>query len=315
SERNVWGGSRRPGGAPRAHEHGGLGRRRTRARAGRGHAGPPRRLASWHRVHDPRGPHPPPAGAPRRGLSAARARFQPERAAPAAAHSVQRALGEHLAAPVLSLLARLGTRHALRRAARLDQLDCSRSLRHPLGDPVGPLRAAPRLSDFLQRQHPRYGWTDPCPRSHGAARAGRCAGRLRGRSRDRRPPFMVEQSRPAERVHLFSIGSFLTVGAASLGNLLAGVLPMAFAPLLGLGPESAGALRAGLFCVLPVMLCSALPIYLIDERWQPIDIKRWWRSLDSHGTISMLALTEGGAGLALGMTAPFFAVFFAHELH
>src|SRR5439155_21972303 len=34
------------------------------------------------------------------------------------------------------------------------------------------------------------------------------------------PPFMVEQSRPAERVHLFSIGSFLTVGAASLGNLL-----------------------------------------------------------------------------------------------
>jgi len=129
------------------------------------------------------------------------------------------------------------------------------------------------------------------------------------------PPFMVEQSRPAERVHLFSIGSFLTVGAASLGNLLAGVLPLAFAPLLGLGPESAGALRAGLFCVLPVMLCSALPIYLIDERWQPIDIKRWWRSLDSHGTISMLALTEGGAGLALGMTAPFFAVFFAHELH
>src|SRR3989441_5833927 len=97
------------------------------------------------------------------------------------------------------------------------------------------------------------------------------------------PPFMVEQSRPAERVHLFSIGSFLTGGAAGLGNLLAGVLPMAFAPLLGLGPESAGALRAGLFCVLPVMLCSALPIYLIDERWQPIDIKRWWRSLESHG--------------------------------
>src|SRR5437773_2218111 len=187
SERNVWGGSRRPGGSPRAHDHAGLGRRRTCARAGRGHAGTPRRLAPWHRAHDPRGPHPPPAGAPRRGLSAARARFQPERATPAAAHSVQRALGEHLAAPVLSLLARLGTRHALRRAARLDQLDCSRSLRHPLGDPVGPLRAAPRLSDFLQRQHPRYGWTDPCPRSHGAARAGRCAGRLRGRSRDRRP--------------------------------------------------------------------------------------------------------------------------------
>src|SRR5439155_811813 len=40
------------------------------------------------------------------------------------------------------------------------------------------------------------------------------------------PPFMVEQSRPDERVHLFSIGGFLTVGAASLGNLLAGLLPL-----------------------------------------------------------------------------------------
>lgn len=129
------------------------------------------------------------------------------------------------------------------------------------------------------------------------------------------PPFMVEQSRPDERVHLFSIGSFLTVGAASLGNLLAGLLPLAFGSLLGLGSEHAGALRASLFCVLPVMLASALPIYLIDERWRPIDIRRWWKSLESYGTIGMLALTEGGAGLALGMTAPFFAVFFARELH
>jgi len=129
------------------------------------------------------------------------------------------------------------------------------------------------------------------------------------------PPFMVEQSRPAERVHLFSIGGFLTVGGASLGNLLAGLLPVAFGPLLGLGPEQAGALQASLFCVLPVMLLSALPIYLIEERWRPIDIGRWWKSLESYGTIGMLALTEGGAGLALGMTAPFFNVFFAQQLH
>src|SRR3989442_5433415 len=188
SERNVWGGSRRPGGSPRAHEHGGLGRRRTRARAGRGHAGPPRRLASWHRAHDPRGPPAPPAGAPRRGLSAARARFQPERATPAAAHSVQRALGEHLAAPVLSLPARLRTRHALRRAARLDQLDGSPSLRHPLGDPLGPLRAAPRLSDFLQRQHPRYGGTDPPPPFPNPPRSAPLARAPPWRPRDRLPP-------------------------------------------------------------------------------------------------------------------------------
>ena len=128
------------------------------------------------------------------------------------------------------------------------------------------------------------------------------------------PPFMVEQSRPDERVHLFSIGGFLTVGAASLGNLLAGLLPLVLGPLLGLGPEQAGALRASLVVVLPIMLLSAIPIYMIDERWQAIDIRRWWKSLESYGTIGMLALTEGGAGLALGMTAPFFNVYFAREL-
>ncbi len=128
------------------------------------------------------------------------------------------------------------------------------------------------------------------------------------------PPFMVEQSRPAERAHLFSIGGFLTVGGASLGSLLAGFLPVAFGSLLGLGAEQAGVLRASLFCVLPVMLLSAVPIYLIDERWQPIDIRRWWKSFESFGTIGMLALTEGGAGLALGMTAPFFNILFAHRL-
>jgi MFS family permease len=129
------------------------------------------------------------------------------------------------------------------------------------------------------------------------------------------PPFMIEQSRPDERVHLFSIGGFLTVGAASLGNLLAGLLPLAFGSLLGLGPGHATVLQVGLVFVLPVMLASVLPIYLIDERWQAIDIKRWWKSLESYRTIGMLALTEGGAGLALGMTAPFFNVFFAQELH
>jgi MFS family permease len=128
------------------------------------------------------------------------------------------------------------------------------------------------------------------------------------------PPFMIEQSRPDERVHLFSIASFLTVGAASVGNLSAGLLPVAFGGLLGLGPEHAWAFRASLLCALPVMLLSVIPIYLIEEAWQRIDLARWWKGVESYGNISMLALTEAGAGLALGMTAPFFNVFFAREL-
>ncbi|MBI2371937.1 MAG: MFS transporter [Deltaproteobacteria bacterium] len=128
------------------------------------------------------------------------------------------------------------------------------------------------------------------------------------------PPFMVEQSRPDERVHLFSIDGFMKVGAASLGNLSAGLLPVAFGGLLGLGAEHAWAFRASLLCAIPVMLLSVIPIYLIDEQWQRIDIKRWWKNLESYGNIGMLALTEAGTGLALGMTAPFFNVFFAQQL-
>src|SRR5207247_7226443 len=128
------------------------------------------------------------------------------------------------------------------------------------------------------------------------------------------PPFMVEQSRPHERLHLFSAVGFLTVGAASLGNLAAGLLPVAFGGLLGLGSEQAWALRASLFCAIPVMLLSLIPIYLIDEVWQRIDITRWWQSLESYATIGMLAVTEGAAGIALGMTAPFFNIFFAQQL-
>src|SRR2546427_3052860 len=88
------------------------------------------------------------------------------------------------------------------------------------------------------------------------------------------PPFMVEQSRPAERVHLFSIGGFMTVGGASLGNLLAGLLPGAFGSLLRLRPEHAGGLRASLFFVPSLMLLSAPPIFLIREPWEPIRLGR-----------------------------------------
>src|SRR2546425_3719344 len=88
------------------------------------------------------------------------------------------------------------------------------------------------------------------------------------------PPFMVEQSRPGERVHLFSIGGFMTVGGASLGNLLAGVLPVGLRSLPWLGAQHPGALPAGpLFC-LSLVLLSAPPVYLIDARWQPLDIRR-----------------------------------------
>lgn len=128
------------------------------------------------------------------------------------------------------------------------------------------------------------------------------------------PPFMVEQSRHDERVYLFSLNGGIQVGAASIGNFAAGVLPFVFASLFDIGPESAWARRSALLCAVPVMFCSAIPIYLIKEEWQPMDIKRWVNSIENYGRIGMLALTEGMIGFALGFSAPFFNVFFAEHL-
>lgn len=128
------------------------------------------------------------------------------------------------------------------------------------------------------------------------------------------PPFMVEQSRPDERVHLFSLNGGIQVGAASLGNLAAGVLPFAFAFLLGVGSESAWARRGALLCALPVMLFSMIPIYLIREEWKPIQIRRWIEGIENYGRIGMLALIEGLIGFGLGFSAPFFNIFFDQQL-
>jgi MFS family permease len=124
------------------------------------------------------------------------------------------------------------------------------------------------------------------------------------------PPFMREQSRPDERVPLFSLNGGLHVGSAGLGNIAAGVLPFLYAGLFGISPQSAGALRAALLTALPFMLCATIPYALIDEKWKVMDIRRWWKGFESYQTISMLAFTEFLVGAAMGFTTPFMNVFF-----
>ncbi|HEX9878877.1 MAG TPA: MFS transporter, partial [Candidatus Binatia bacterium] len=129
------------------------------------------------------------------------------------------------------------------------------------------------------------------------------------------PPFMREQSRPHERVHLFSLTGGIRVGAAGFGNLAAGALPFLYAGLFGIGPESAWALRASLLTALPLMACSMIPYYLINEQWRPMDIRRWVKGIESIGPISMLSFTELMVGIAMGFTTPFLNIYFLQHIH
>lgn len=128
------------------------------------------------------------------------------------------------------------------------------------------------------------------------------------------PPFMREQSRPEERVLLFSLNGGIHVGAAGLGNLAAGVLPFVYASAFGIGPDSAPALRASLLSAIPLMACSMVPYILIKEQWKIINIRRWVKGLESYGRIGMLALTEGLVGAAMGFTTPFLNIFFYESI-
>jgi predicted MFS family arabinose efflux permease len=128
------------------------------------------------------------------------------------------------------------------------------------------------------------------------------------------PPFLTENSKPEERVHLFSLDSVLKTGSNFLGNLGAGVLPLVLAFTVGIGSGSAWAFRGALILSLPFQIGAWIPIFLIREEWERLSIRRWWKGVQSYRHISMLALTAALMSIGLGATAPFFNVYFASKL-
>ena len=129
------------------------------------------------------------------------------------------------------------------------------------------------------------------------------------------PPFLTEQSKPEERVHLFSLDSVLRTGSSFMGTLVAGVLPLIVVLTLGVSSGGAGAFRGALLLSLPFMAAAWIPIFMIHEDWQRLSLRKWWSGLRSYRHISMLALTSGLMSVGLGATAPFYNVYFASKLH
>lgn len=124
-------------------------------------------------------------------------------------------------------------------------------------------------------------------------------------------PFMVEQSRPHERVHLFSVSAVVLAISLTLGNAVGGYLPLWLGAPLGVSGSSFTALRWALMVSIPLALVSMLPIYVIREQWQPISLRKWYRGLTSKGTIAKLTLTQGLEAVGLGLVVTFFNIFFA----
>lgn len=129
-------------------------------------------------------------------------------------------------------------------------------------------------------------------------------------------PFMMENSRPEERPHLFGIEASLTWISRMLGSVLGGVLPIAMATTFNVAIESPEAARFALLVSLPITLMGVLPLYFINEKRPPPErrekLSQFFRlgHMKNARTIGLLAITTVFFGFGFGFTVPFFNVFF-----
>jgi len=133
------------------------------------------------------------------------------------------------------------------------------------------------------------------------------------------PPFMMENSEPEERTHLFSINLATFFLSNMAGSFAGGFLPEVFGSLLGVGNESVMAYRVTLTLSVVFLFLSFLPYFAIKERqYQKNNATMASRfslkAIQSRAIIGKLVLTTGLIGLGAGLIVPFFNVFFKNKL-
>lgn len=134
-------------------------------------------------------------------------------------------------------------------------------------------------------------------------------------------PFMMENSEPKERPHLFSLDAALMQISRMGGAFLGGTLPLIFASSMGVSIENATAQRLALAVSLPINLLALIPIYLMKEKRLPIQQREGLagmlrlKNIKSKSIIIKLAATTVFFGLGFGFTISFFNVFFHEAYH
>lgn len=129
-------------------------------------------------------------------------------------------------------------------------------------------------------------------------------------------PFIMENSEPEERPHLFALESTFLMLSAFVGSMAAGFLPAFWGGILGVIPAHYIALRWALVISLPLTLVSLIPLLFLRERRLPQDMIESFadlftlRNIQSRGTIVRLMACAVVYGLAFGLIIPFYSVFF-----
>jgi len=130
-------------------------------------------------------------------------------------------------------------------------------------------------------------------------------------------PFLMENSRPEERMHLFTLSGIFGTLSAVAGAFLGGVLPGFFAGVIG-GPDPMlGALRLTLFTALPFGLVELVPLAFMKESFAPITAPLREVLAMKHvvhkGTVSRLFGISATYAAGLGLYFPLLNLHFEHE--
>jgi Na+/melibiose symporter-like transporter len=125
------------------------------------------------------------------------------------------------------------------------------------------------------------------------------------------PAFMAENSKRAERVHLFSVASGLRTAAAMVGALL--VVPFPF--FLAQGWDAVSLYRTASFVGIALWFLSLLPAILLRAEPQgdeaAPDKKRSWRESIVHpDRVVKLTLVEALIAFGAAFVVPLFSVYF-----
>lgn len=128
-------------------------------------------------------------------------------------------------------------------------------------------------------------------------------------------PFMMENSEPRERPHLFSLNAaFLQVSRFG-GSITGGLLPLVWAGLVGLPEVDPAAARLALITGLPLTAVALVPLAFMREK-RPTDRPAsladlvLLRNVVSLHTILQFTVLSLMVGVGFGLTIRFFNVFF-----
>ena len=129
------------------------------------------------------------------------------------------------------------------------------------------------------------------------------------------PPFMAENSKALERVHLFSVASGVRTLAAMLGALAIAAFPL----LNATAAEKIFYYRAAVAIGIVGWFLSLIPALLLREIVKDKPVKRTrnpisLQNIQSRPIVSRLLVSEGLIAVGAGMALPFLNVFFKQGL-